>query len=363
MPVSVAVPSEISGPNYPDLSWIREKIPIQDVARELGLRIIRNGTHCWRTENHANADRDPSVRFYVRKNRWCCFVCDESGSNIDLVMGILECDLDAAVVWICKHFPVPERRLGPGRPKGSKASWQPSCRVGVSGSEFEALARSGMWGEMSPTEKAVLPVLHAFRDPDTGLTTISYRALMRYAGVGSRKSIARAVWHLQRLHALQVSRSPRVGIVRRCSAYRLTLDDSQFIERCNQVCRRVRQQANEERDLQAQRRDEREKVACERVFSSFHSLSESGTRSCKGLNLSSLREPMSNFAAHLVNREIGKTHERGHDQGHQASAPNDRAELERLRLEAEILGRKERARQAEELRRELNAGRGPEMKS
>lgn len=43
--------------------------------------------------------------------------------------------------------------------------------------------------------------------------------------------------------------------------------------------------------------------------------------------------------------------------------PTHQVELERLRLEAEILGRTERARQAEELRRELNAGRGPERRS
>jgi hypothetical protein len=132
--------------------------------------------------------------------------------------------------------------------------------VGVSGSEFELLIRSGLWALLSPTERTLLQVLHAFRDPNTGLTTISYRGLMRYGGVGSPASTSRSIRHLSALHALAVERKRGSGVVSACSSYRLTLDDDRFIRLLNDVCRRHRAEVETERSFRAGLRASREKA-------------------------------------------------------------------------------------------------------
>src|ERR1700674_478704 len=151
----------IHPPERPDLAWIRRNVPVLAVGQELGLIIKRGRTQCWRTENHAHGDADPSLHFYVRGNRVRCFVCDMRGGHscIDLVMGFLKCDCGEAVNWICERFPVPSTK--PGRPKGARSKLPAPYRVGLSG-EFELLVRSGLWGQLTPAERSILPVLHTF---------------------------------------------------------------------------------------------------------------------------------------------------------------------------------------------------------
>ena len=192
-PVSVAVPER------PDLGWIKKKIPIEEVARELGLEVTRHRARCWRPENHRNGDADRSLRFHCRKNRARCFVCDQIGgfSTIDLVMGVLGCDYPSAVMWICERFPVPSAKRG--SPIGPRSRWRPNYRVGVSGSELEVLVRSGLWAQLTPSQQKVLPVLLAFRDEETRLIDISYRGLTRIshkecAGRGGETEIDRVRW-------------------------------------------------------------------------------------------------------------------------------------------------------------------------
>jgi hypothetical protein len=248
-------------PERPDVAWIRKHVPVLDVARELGLEVFGSTTaRCWRPQNHSRGDADPSVRFHHRKNKARCFVCDVIGgmSVIDLVMGVLNCDFPAAVAWICERFPVPQAKRG--RPIGQRSRWPQHYRVGASGSEFELLIRSGLWAQLSPSQRSILPVLLAFRDSDTGLTTVSYRGLMRYAGVGSPRSISRAIWRLQALHILKVHRANGIGVVRGCSSYHLTLDDTQFIQLLNDIYRRHRDEISHERAYRAELRSSREKA-------------------------------------------------------------------------------------------------------
>ena len=48
--------------SVPDLRFINRKIPINEIARALGLRMGENrNIYCWRPELHKNADRTPSV--------------------------------------------------------------------------------------------------------------------------------------------------------------------------------------------------------------------------------------------------------------------------------------------------------------
>lgn len=322
----------ITLPSLPDLAWIRRNVPIQDVARDLDLRVIHNRARCWRAENHANADQDPSIRFLCRSNRARCFVCDLRGgfSNIDLVIGVLGCDLPTAVAWICERFVVPEAK--PGRPVGSRSKLQPQIRIGVSGSDLETFVRSGLLRELPSPEVRILLVLHFFRDPDTGLTVMSYRALMRYAGVRSSHSVSKALSHLGRIRALQKHRAPRWGITRDCSSYRVTLEDPKLRDLCNETFRKMRDEGEHERAYRRELRAAREKQAAERDFGNLRSRmktaasnpspihhvdslcvenqpqlqGQSQNQPCKGLNLSSLSEVRANKSLQLVKREKEK---------------------------------------------------------
>lgn len=303
-----------------------------DVAKSLGLRIRRGKAQCWRTENHRNGDADPSLSFFERRNRCRCFVCDMRGghSNVDLVIGVLACDLGTAVQWIAKRFPVPNVKTG--RPVGSEKQPQP-YRVGVRGSAWEVIIRSGAWGKMTSAERSVLAVLDTFKDAESGVTRMSYRAIMRYGGIGKRENVSSALRELKKMHALQVSPGQRIGITRECSAYRTSLDDPKFLDLCNGVYAAARQEIAQEREYRASQKRERERTARKPAGPSLQVITQNTnteggrcppappvvcvsnsnskaknqpqeTPTCEGLNLSSPREPHVNKSVPPGNREI-----------------------------------------------------------
>ena len=55
--------------------------PIEGVADELGIEVVRHMALC-----PFHGDRHPSLYFDVKRNRFKCFACGESGDVIDLVM-------------------------------------------------------------------------------------------------------------------------------------------------------------------------------------------------------------------------------------------------------------------------------------
>ena len=333
--------------SQPDISWIKQNVPVLAVGRALGLRIRHQRARCWRPENHAHGDADPSLRFFERGNRVRCFVCDMRGGHscIDLVMGVLCADVGTAVRWIAERFTVPS--IKSGRPVGHRTTQLAPYRAGVHGSELEFLVRSGMFGQLSSAESRILVTLAIFREPDSGITKLSYQAIMRYSGVGSRANVARALAQLQRLHAIQISLGPRIGITRECSSYRVTLDDPKFYDLCNEVCRIGREQVAQERVYRSQLRAEREKKARDARHKNEHrrqtmkdparkgaikprlalNMTEAGglrppdpplsgvspsrrnpeenTSTCAGLNLSSAGELNSNKSVPGQNRGIG----------------------------------------------------------
>jgi hypothetical protein len=134
----------------------------------------------------------------------------------------LEIGLADAANWIAQRFAVPDIKRG--RPIGSHPQPSP-YRVGASGSDFEVLVRSGTFGQFSPAERSILLTLLAFKDAETGMTRLSYRAIMRYAGVGSRANVSNALKLLQKLHAVQISQGSRIDVTRECNTYRVTLED------------------------------------------------------------------------------------------------------------------------------------------
>jgi hypothetical protein len=170
-------------------------------------------------------------------------------SNIDLVMGVLGCNFGSAVIWIAERFPVPNVKVG--RPAGKRLSSALPYRTGVLGSEWEVIVKSGMWGALTAAERSILLTLYAFQDVDSGLTRLSYRAIMRYSGVRKTGNISSAIKKLKKIHALQSVPGLRRGLVRECSTYRVTLTDPKFLEICSEVFASARKEVAQEREYRA----------------------------------------------------------------------------------------------------------------
>jgi len=196
-------------------------------------------------------------------------------------------------------------------------------RVGVHGSEWEVIVRSGMWGAMTVAERSILVTLDQFKDHDSGLTRLSYRAIMRYSGVKKPANVSSAIKALSRRHALQVSRGQRIRITRECSAYRVTLDDPKFLELCNGVFADAREEIAREREYRASQKRERLRTSSRKVTGGLNTRTLRGTygapaphpfsknqvpeapATCEGLNLSSPGEVHANNALSAGKREIG----------------------------------------------------------
>jgi hypothetical protein len=303
---------------YPDVAWIKKNVPVLGVAKALGMRIRRGRAQCWRSSNHTHGDQDPSLCFHERKNRTRCFVCDMKGghSNLDLVMAVLSIELGAAVRWIADRFTVPN--VKPGAPIGRRHREPKPYRVDL-GSELQVLVRSGLFGQLSAAESRILVTLEIFKDPDTGLTNLSYQAIMRYSGVARRENVANALKQLQRFHALQVNRGLRVGITRQASTYRVTLDDPKFLDLCNSVAAVAREEIARERAFRKDARQSRQGLTQNTTQAGglrppdppsaapsipMKEKQREGAPTCKGLNLSSPGEPLCNKTVPSGNRFI-----------------------------------------------------------
>ncbi len=255
-------------------------------------------------------------------------------SNVDLVMGVLDCDLASAVRWISERYPVPNIRVG--RPEGSALASPAPYRVGVHGSDWEVIVRSGMWGAMTAAERSILKMLDGFTDSDTGMVRVSYQAIMRYSGVAKRGNVADAIRELRKMHAVQSVSGLRCGLVRECSSYRVTLDDPKFLELCNAVYQDARQEIAQEREYRASQKRERERTARKPKGPSLQVVSQNTNKegglcppvppvvcvsnsnsksqnqpqeapTCEGLNLSSPREPQANLSVPPGNRGISES--------------------------------------------------------
>jgi hypothetical protein len=258
---SLAVVPRSQGSQRPDISWIKKNVSVLEVAKALGMRIRRGRAQCWRPENHTHGDADPSLHFCERRNRVRCFVCDMRGGHscVDLVMGVLDIQVGAAVRWIAERFSVPNVKVG--RPAGNALASPAPYRVGAHGSEWEVIVRSGIWGAMTAAERSILVVLDYFKNPETGLTLLSYRAIMRYSGVGKTGNVAGAIKELARMHALHVLPGSRVGVTRECSTYGVTLTDPKFLEICNETYASARKEIAQEREYRASQKAKRQRDA------------------------------------------------------------------------------------------------------
>jgi hypothetical protein len=146
----------------PNLAYIRERIQILQVARDLGMHVGASGpggwtmVRCFRPERHKHGDSTPSLGFSV-KNRYMCFGCDDRAhSNIDLVMAVKDCDLRQAVRWFdARYAGIPRKKVKliqrqrlrqhpeGGRPRGGRRSHLLSKFVGLRNRAELCRQRSG----------------------------------------------------------------------------------------------------------------------------------------------------------------------------------------------------------------------------
>jgi hypothetical protein len=228
--VSNVAPLGTSGlaPVLPDLAFIKRRIPIVEVARELGIRPGHQGAtwttaRCFRPHAHKAADRTPSLNFQTKRNKYMCFACDDRlHSNVDLVMAMLVCSLREALQWFDEHYP--------GIPR-IKAKTEPvigfEFRAGVD--EFrtpEDLVRAGLVPHLTDSALRVFTVLAAFRDKND-VAVVSYHIIKLRSGIRTNYTVAQAIRQLEGLSILERHRrwTPKRAGGRDTSQYCFTFDD------------------------------------------------------------------------------------------------------------------------------------------
>lgn len=87
-------------------------VAIKDVYQTLGyeLRGGQSNARCFGTA-HANGDRNPSLGFDNRTNRFKCFSCGIQGDTIELVMQARGVDFKEATEWLADTFNAPISRF------------------------------------------------------------------------------------------------------------------------------------------------------------------------------------------------------------------------------------------------------------
>lgn len=218
--------------------------------------------HCWRPERHQNGDRTASVGLHQRRNVAKCFVCDARAlSTIDLVMSVLGLDFRAAMQWIASRYKIPN--AAKGAHLRHRERWPERYRVGASGSGLETLIRSGIWAALTPAQRSIVPILDMFADAGTHRVTISYRGMMRYAGVRSQSTVATALKRFRALRFLRAEARQDSDGLRACGTYRVCFDDPDFLQLANDCRQRQAEQIEQERDL---RKNERRKRKAARLL-------------------------------------------------------------------------------------------------
>ena len=240
---------------WPDLRYIRTHISIRLVAIKLGLEVSGNSGRCWRGSQHQNGDRTPSLSF-TKRNKAKCHVCDSQAMSVlDLIEGVRECDLRQAVEWVRDRFDVPviEKARHVNR-RGAKYQ-----RTRALGLPLEVIVGSGFWASLSKAAKSLLVVFLTFSDSEDEWVIISFRALVRFAGL-SNASIVRAQSELRKLGLLELYKSTQAAPLRECNRYRLNCESPVFLEYIAKLNEKNRSEVELERAFQKRRRQERSKT-------------------------------------------------------------------------------------------------------
>ena len=70
-------------------------LPVEEVARRLGMEVGRHKALCFMHDDH-----HPSLSFNVRKNIYYCFVCQKGGGPIRLVQDREGLRLSSVRTWV-----------------------------------------------------------------------------------------------------------------------------------------------------------------------------------------------------------------------------------------------------------------------
>ena len=79
-----------------------EAIPIQDVARHLGLEVRKKMLSCF-----IHQEKTPSLSLNDKTNKWKCYGCGEGGGVINLVQQRYSLGFKDACQWLCDEFRIP----------------------------------------------------------------------------------------------------------------------------------------------------------------------------------------------------------------------------------------------------------------
>ncbi len=79
-----------------DFEYIKQNYPIVEIANRLGISV--NASNMCKCQFHN--DNNPSMSFDKRTNRYKCFACEAKGTNIDLVMKLLNYEIKEACEFI-----------------------------------------------------------------------------------------------------------------------------------------------------------------------------------------------------------------------------------------------------------------------
>ena len=289
----------------PDIAWIRQRVPIADVATALGLTVIGGMVRCWRPDAHQHGDRTPSVGLDADRNKAKCFVCDERQiSNVDLVMNVVGLDTRAAVLWIAEHFDV--HYLPKGARLVAAERWPSRYLASRPKNPFSLLIRSGVWATLPATAQSVLNVLLEFAD-ERDECRISYGGIARYGGIGGTATVSRALKLLQELHAVEaVERRPLVARVPRdAGCYRLTLSSPELSALAEGTHAVAQRDIAVERELRAKRRRQLRQQRPDKLHASeIEASTETPSALITGITLSSKNEARENKTLQKLNRAV-----------------------------------------------------------
>jgi hypothetical protein len=127
----------------------------------------------------------------------------------------------------------------------------------MSSSTLETLIRSGIWASLTPAQRSIVPVLDTFADAGTNRVTISYRGMMRYAGVLSQSTVATALKRFQALRFLRVEAHRDSDGLRACGSYKLCFNDPDFLKLASDCYQTHAEQISQERDFRENERRKR----------------------------------------------------------------------------------------------------------
>jgi len=234
--------------SLPDMAYIRERIPVADVAALLGLEPNGTACRCWRPEAHRNGDGSPSVSF-GHNNRAHCHLCDEPSrwwSNIDIAMKVKRSSGLEAARWIAEHFPdVPTIAKGKRQTLAANA---PSRKNTLKDALIETVVHDGVLPTLTGAEFKVLGVLRMLSD-ETGTVRISYDEILRRSAIGSRDTICRSITRFQKIGLLQIIRGVNTKGRRTRSSYRLTPNSRKFTEYVSECSRWQKNASQKDRKL------------------------------------------------------------------------------------------------------------------